>query len=111
MAGDGVAEKIINCRNDEGLTPLILVCWRGYHTISDKDEAIDNRWIIIETLLKAGANPNYCKPETQMTALHWLAYNNDEMGIKKVLEYGADHLTVTHDGLLPIDIAGTTPSL
>ena len=64
MAGDGVAEKIINCRNDEGLTPLILVCWRGYHTIGDKDEAIDNRWIIIEKLLKAGANPNYCKPET-----------------------------------------------
>ncbi len=46
-----------------------------------------------------------------MTALHWLAYNNDHMAIMVLLEGGADHLTTTHDGLLPIDVAGTTPSL
>ncbi len=60
----GIVESIINCRNSEGLTPLILVAWRGYHTESDKEEAIDNRCIIIERLVKAGARPNYCKKET-----------------------------------------------
>jgi ankyrin repeat protein len=46
-----------------------------------------------------------------MTALHWLAYNNDHTAIEVLLRNGADHLTLTHDGLLPIDVAGTTPSL
>ena len=32
-------------------------------------------------LLDAGANANYCKEETKMTALHWLSYNNDAEAI------------------------------
>ncbi len=106
-----IVESIINCRNSEGLTPLILVAWRGYHTAGDKEEAIDNRCIIIERLLKAGAKPNYHKNETQMTAMHWLAYNNDHFAIEVLLRNGGDNLIMSHDGLLPIDIAGTTPSL
>ena len=45
-----------------------------------------------------------------MSALHWLAFNNDEAAIKSLLELGADHLMLSHDKLLPIDVAGTTPS-
>ena len=54
---------------------------------------------------------NYCKPETKMTALHWLAYNNDSKAIQTLLKTGADHLVFSHDENLPIDVAGTTPSL
>ena len=89
----------------------MLVSWRGYHTISDKEEAIDKRHFIIELLLKAGAKPNYCKPTTNMTALHWLAFNNDYAAVKVILKFGGDHLAQNFEGLLPIDIAGTTPSL
>ena len=101
----------MNCRNDEGLTPLVLVSWRGYHTVGDKDEAIDKRHFIIELMLKNGAKPNYCKSTTKMTALHWLAYNNDHLAVECILKNGGDHLAKNFEGLLPIDIAGTTPSL
>ena len=47
-----------------------------------------------------------------MTAMHWLAHNNDPDAINVLLQSGkADHLIFSHDNNLPIDIAGTTPSL
>jgi len=107
----GIADLIVNCRNEEGITPLVLVSWRGYHTVGDKDEAIDRRAPIIELLLKAGAKPNYCKLTTKMTALHWLAFNNDHTAVEMILRNGGDHLAKNSEGLLPIDVAGTTPSL
>ena len=45
-----------------------------------------------------------------MTALHWLAFNNDEVAIKVLLENAADTLALNSDGQLAIDIAGTIPS-
>ena len=46
-----------------------------------------------------------------MSAMHWLAYNNDPEAIKKLLENGVDHLCLSLDRNFPIDIAGTAPSL
>ena len=46
-----------------------------------------------------------------MTALHWLSYNNDADAIAVLLSKDADNLIFSHDNNLPIDIAGTTPSL
>lgn len=84
---------------------------RGYFTVGDKDEAFDNRHFIIELLLKAGANPNYCIPTTKMTALHWLAYNNDHAAVEVMLKNGGDPIAKNFEGLMAIDIAGTKPSL
>ena len=64
----------------------------------------------MQKLLEAGAEPNYCVPVTNMTAMHWLAYQNDHLSLKILLKNGGDQLIETHDGLLPIDVAGTTPS-
>ena len=83
---------------------------RGYHLEGDKDKAIENRCRIIDQLVTAGADANYSRKTTRMTALHWLAFNNDERAIVRLLELGADHLMMSHDGLLPIDVAGATPS-
>jgi len=58
----------------------------------------------------AGTNVEYCRPTTQMTALHWLAYNNDGKAIEVMLKYQANHYAWTHDMMLPVDIAGTVPS-
>jgi ankyrin repeat protein len=79
--------------------------------IGEADKAPENRWKIAEVLLANGANPNYCKPLTQMTALHLLAFNNDSEAIKTLLSHRADMTAQTHDGNFPIDVAGTTPSL
>ena len=46
-----------------------------------------------------------------MTALHYLAFNKDCQAIKTLLKHGADMSAQTHDGNLPIDVAGTAPSL
>ncbi len=64
----------------------------------------------MKLLVSAGADANYSRVATRMSALHWLAYNNDEAAIKQLLDQGADHLVLSHDNLLPIDVAGTTPS-
>ena len=45
-----------------------------------------------------------------MTALHWLAFNNDNKAITELLKNDADALVWTHDGQLPVDIAGTMPN-
>lgn len=70
----GIVELLVNCRNKKGLTPLIMLAMRGYKSESEKDLALENRYIIIQLLLEGGANADYCKEETSMTALHWLAY-------------------------------------
>ena len=106
-----IIDLIINCRNADEFTPLILVSWRGYHTISEKDKAIHSRHLIIDKLIRAGAWINYCNSVTLMTAMHWLAFNNDHLAIEVLLKNKAEHSLLTHDGLLPIDIAGTKPSL
>ena len=56
------------------------------------DDARQTRHIIITKLIESGAAVDYCKPTTGMTALHWLAYNNDARAIKVLLKYGADSL-------------------
>ena len=106
----GIVDTIVNCRNKKEFTPLILVSRRGYYTVGAKDEAIDNRHLIIELLLKAGANPNYQISTTKMTALHWLAYENDHTAVQIILQNGGDPIAKNFEGLLAIDIAGTKPS-
>ena len=76
---------LLNFRNDKGFTPLLSVAFRGYHTIGKKDKAIENRYRIIRALLIAGADMNKTRKETNMTAMHWLAHNNDPDAIKELL--------------------------
>ena len=64
----------------------------------------------MKKLIDAGADINYKRYQTNMTAMHWLAYNNDIKAIKVLLDSGADHLILSHANNLPIDVAGTTPS-
>ena len=52
---------LVNCRNNKGFTPLIEVSMRGFHVIGDKDKSTEDRYRIVDKLLEAGANPNYCK--------------------------------------------------
>lgn len=61
--------------------------------------------------MSAGADMNKTRMETNMTAMHWLSHNNDPDAINELLKGRADHLIFSHDNNLPIDIAGTTPSL
>jgi len=90
---------------------MIEVAFRGYHTVGDIDQSYDHRHRIVAYLVEAGADPNYCRQETGMTALHWLAHNDDRAAIDVLLKLGADDLLFSHDQNLPIDVAGTTPSL
>lgn len=86
-----IIDLIINCRNADEFTPLILVAWRGYHTVSEKDKAIHSRHLIIDKLIRAGAWINYCNSVTLMTAMHWLAFNNDHLAIKVLLKNKAEN--------------------
>ena len=102
---------LVNCRNSKGFSPLLLLAMRGYHLIGDYDEAVENRYRIIEKFLSAGAQPNYSKPETKMTALHWLAHNNDKRAVKVLLEcQGIEWKCYNTYDNMAIDVAGTTPS-
>jgi ankyrin repeat protein len=44
---------------------------------------------VVTALVKAGANVNYVKPSTNLTALHWAAFNNDREVIQYLLTKGA----------------------
>ena len=41
---------LVNCRNAEGFTPLILVALYGYHFEADKDASLDHRHHIVRKL-------------------------------------------------------------
>ena len=92
-----LVHTLINCRNAKGFTPLIECSFRGYQTLTDKDGAVENRHKIIRFLTDAGANPDYCKQTSKMTALHWCAYNNDREAIKALLKVDANPLCWSHN--------------
>ena len=107
----GMEGDIIHLTNKTGFTPLLEVSFRGFHLENKKEQAADFRYKIIEKLLMSGADPNFARERTNMTSLHWLAYNDDKTAVNTLLNLGADHLIFSHSLLLPIDVAGTTPSL
>lgn len=61
----------------------------------------------MQLLLEAGADANIVKKGTNMTPLHWAAYNGDEGVIKALLYAEADVNIFSHNMQLPIDIAGS----
>ncbi len=70
-----------------GFTPLLLskgilensfymlACNRCYD--QDESEAVAGRIVIVKALVEAGANVNFAKRGTELTPLHWAAFNND----------------------------------
>ena len=93
-----------------GFTPLLYVCFRGYRTIGEKDVSLDNRYRIVEKLLEVGADQDKSREVTQMTPLHWLAFNGDQWAIQVLLDNGANFSLMSRENNLPIDIAGTMPN-
>jgi len=59
-----LVNTLVNCRNSKGFTPLIEVCFRGFKTQSEKENASESRHKIITKLIDAGANTEYCKRTT-----------------------------------------------
>ena len=45
-----------------------------------------------------------------MSALHWLAHNDDRLAIEVLLAKGGSDMNFSRDNNLPIDVAGSTPS-
>ncbi len=56
-------------------------------------------------MVENGADVNYVKEKTSLTALHWAAFNDDPSVVLYLLEKGAKHNFSTEDET-PIDIAG-----
>lgn len=66
----------IDCVDDNGRTPLILV-------------VISGSLLLVETLLRADANPDF-QDEGERTALSWAAEKNHSKIIERLLRAGAD---------------------
>jgi ankyrin repeat protein len=86
------------------------VCFKGYMQ-GQKDRAINTRYTIVKELLANGADPNTYKFETQMSPLHWAAFNKDPKTCQVLLNKGADAERMNVQDQYPIDVAGYTPSL
>ena len=59
-----VLNSLIDCQNSRGFTPLMEVCFRGYDSSNQKEQAFEGRLKIVDKLLEAGADPNYSKEIT-----------------------------------------------
>ena len=74
-------ELDINAPDQNGYTPLYLVCWRGYlgtqAFASNSPDTKMKRWKCAQVLLKNNADINFTSPKLRMTALHWAAYQGD----------------------------------
>ncbi len=97
----------INSRNKYDYTPLICVCFRGYLTKGMAKDKVDERLQIVKCLVHAGANIMHFTADTQMTCMHWAAYNRDGDVCKWLLKEGAQPFKFSRVGRLAIDVAGS----
>jgi hypothetical protein len=53
--------ELLDKKNNYGFTPLMITCFRGYHTSSDKNKMFvkDNRLAIVKMMIKQDADVNY----------------------------------------------------
>ena len=59
----------------------------------------------MKLLVEAGANVNFQKYQTGLTALHWAAYNNDKPVVSYLMRNGAE-LRYSFTEETPLDVAG-----
>ena len=59
----------------------------------------------MKALVEAGANVNYQKARTKLTALHWAAFNDDKRVVNYLLNNGA-RIQYSATDEAPIDVAG-----
>ena len=76
----------INSRNLYDFTPLINVCFRGYLIKSDAKDKQEDRLAIVKMLVESGANIMHFTADTEMTCMHWAAYNKDANVCKWLLK-------------------------
>ena len=71
----------VNELNSNALTPLFLVCLKGYvgaDGIGSRSEAVkSSRLQIVKMLVEKGADLNFKREKVELTPLHWAAYNDD----------------------------------
>ena len=71
----------VNAKNGNALTPLFLVCLKGYvgaDGIGSKTDSVKiKRLEIARMLVSKGADINYTRDVVGLTPLHWAAYNDD----------------------------------
>ena len=116
-----ILDQVINSIDETGLTPLYLLCLRGYKDSNDKSNKDRTyRRTMIQMMIPEGtaglntsAKWNFCAPQILYTPIHWLAYWNDVESIKYLLKsIPLDKITyelvlcANSDGMTPIDIAG-----
>jgi ankyrin repeat protein len=66
---------------------LYLACYRGYD--QQEEEASYSRITCVKLLVETGADVNFVKKKTKLTALHWAAYNNDKIVVSFLMKHGA----------------------
>ena len=101
-------KELINKQNKYFFTPLMSVCFRGYLVKGKAKDADEPRLESVKCLIAAGADVNYKTRDTNMTAAHWAAYNEDWNVVRELLNHGASHFTFSHLGRLPIDVGGSS---
>ena len=101
-------KELINKQNKYQFTPLMSVCFRGYLVKGKAKDADEPRLNIVKCLIEAGADVNYATSDTNMTATHWAAYNEDFAVVRELLNHGASHTIFSHMGRLPIDVGGSS---
>jgi ankyrin repeat protein len=63
------------------------------------------RLTMLKLLVDKGADVNHATKDIKMSALHWAAFNGDDMLVSYLLHHGAEFSTSYH-GHTSIDIAG-----
>jgi anoctamin-10 len=77
----------INCRDNQGNTPLMLCCVRGYNTdISELDDGSRRKFSITKLLIDKGANLKIYAKEGINNPLHWSCYFGDISTTKLLLD-------------------------
>lgn len=82
---------------------LCIACFRGYD--QQEEEAVEARIACVKLLVEAGADVNFQKMGTLMTALHWASFNDDRQVVLYLLNNNAKMLYDEKDET-PLDLAG-----
>lgn len=85
----------VNGVNSNALSPLFLVCLKGYvgaeSGLAARAQSVkEKRLIIAKMLIEKGADFNFTREVVDLTPLHWAAYNNDAELCRYLLAKGAE---------------------
>ncbi len=97
--------NFINCRDENGITPLMWACYANFNDAKRDTEKDVERFYYVEHLLSQPDLELHAKDNTDLTALHWASWSGLTHCSALLIKAGLDINAVDSKGYTPLMLA------